>query len=264
MTPAGEGRKTSLIIPAFNEEARLARLFAVLAEEADRDLAQAGLDYLEAVVVDDGSTDATSGLLAAAAAADDRIRPVLGRAHNRGKGAAIRDGVAVARGELVLLVDVDLSTPLDEVAELGRGLAESGAPVAIGSRDLPGSRVEAPLFRRVLGALFNLAVRIATGLRYTDTQCGFKLLEIDVARRLLAEQIAEGFAFDVELLLRARLAGVEVVEVPVSYVHDDRSKVRVPGASLAMTRDLARMSWRLRLSGRRARRTPRRAGTDPS
>ncbi|MGA6947629.1 MAG: glycosyltransferase [Solirubrobacterales bacterium] len=264
MTAEGARRKTSLVIPAYNEEARLAQLFAVLADEVERDLAAAGLDYFEAVVVDDGSTDATSGLLAAAAASDERIRPVIGRSHHRGKGAAIRDGVAVARGEMVLLVDVDLSTPLSDVGELGRRLAESGASVAIGSRDLPGSRVEAPLHRRVLGALFNLAVRIATGLRYTDTQCGFKLLETDVARRLLADQIAEGFAFDVELLLRARLGGVEVVEVPVSYVHDDRSKVRVPGASLAMTRDLARMSWRLRRSGRRARRTPRRAGADPS
>ena len=259
MTAEGARRKTSLVIPAYNEEARLAQLFAVLADEVERDLAAAGLDYFEAVVVDDGSTDATSGLLAAAAASDERIRPVIGRSHHRGKGAAIRDGVAVARGEMVLLVDVDLSTPLSDVGELGRLLAESGASVAIGSRDLPGSRVEAPLHRRVLGALFNLAVRIATGLRYTDTQC-----ETDVARRLLADQIAEGFAFDVELLLRARLGGVEVVEVPVSYVHDDRSKVRVPGASLAMTRDLARMSWRLRRSGRRARRTPRRAGADPS
>lgn len=242
----------SIVVPAYNEEARLAGLFAKLAEHAETELERAGMRYLETVIVDDGSTDATSGLLSVAAGRDPHVRPVLGRANNLGKGATIREGVAAARGDLVLLVDVDLSTPLSDAWKLREAMESSAAPMAIGSRDLRGSDVEAPLHRRAMGACFNLAVRSLTGLRYADTQCGFKLIATPLARRLLEEQISAGFAFDVELLLRADLAGVGVNEVPVSYDHDDRSKVRIVRASLAMARDLVRVSRRLKRGGRRA------------
>jgi glycosyltransferase involved in cell wall biosynthesis len=216
------GRATSIVFPAFNEEERLHNLFAALAN-AERDLAEAGLEYLEAVIVDDGSRDRTAGILREAAGADGRIRPVLGRSQNMGKGRSLVDGVAAARGELVLFADVDLSTPLSETRKLVAGMERSGADVAIGSRDKPGSVVEAPVHRRILGTGFNLAVRMITHLDYADTQCGFKLMRIETARELMKDQISPGFAYDVELLLRADQAGIGVVEVGVSYLHDDRS-----------------------------------------
>jgi len=244
------------VIPAYNEEARLGFLLETLARSATEDMALAGLRYVEAVIVDDGSTDATSSLLRAAAREDDRIRPVLGRTVNRGKGAAIAAGIAAAHAEMVLLVDVDLSTPLSDVHGLAGAIARGDGEIAIGSRDLEGAQVEAPRHRRLLGAGFNRAVRLLTGLDLADTQCGFKLIDTATARELVREQISEGFAFDVELLMRARIAGLRVVEVPVTYVHDDRSKVRVVRASLEMARDLVRVASRLRSDGRRARRRP--------
>jgi glycosyltransferase involved in cell wall biosynthesis len=245
---SSSGRTTSIVFPAFNEEERLGKLFTALSI-ADRDLAEAGLDYLEAVIVDDGSGDRTPEILQEAAAADPRVRPVLGRRQNLGKGRAVKEGVAAAEGDLVLLADVDLSTPLSETRKLVAGLGRPGIELAIGSRDKPGSIVEAPTHRRVLGAGFNLAVRLLTGLDYADTQCGFKLMSTEVARELTKDQISSGFAFDVELLLRADQTGVGVVEVPVNYFHDDRSKVRIPRASIAMARDLVVMSWKIRRAG---------------
>lgn len=255
-----EPRTTSIVIPAYNESARLTALLDALSLHAEEDLSRAGLSYLEAVIVDDGSTDRTPDVLEGAAEKDPRLRPVLDGRPNQGKGAAIRRGVEAARGDLVLFVDVDLSTPLADVGALAAGMERTGAPFAIGSRDVPGAKVEAPMRRRALGACFNFAVRTLAGLDFADTQCGFKLIETPVASSLLAEQISRGFAFDVELLLRAKLAEIAVVEVPVSYVHDDRSKVRVLRSSASMALDLVRISARLRRGGRPARAIPPPAG----
>ena len=241
------------MIPAYNEEARLAVLFETLAKTAEGDLGRAGLGYLESVIVDDGSDDATPDLMQAASNEDPRIHPILGREENRGKGAAVAAGVAKARGDYVLIVDVDLSTPLSDAPKLTDAFLQKEADVAIGSRDLEGAVVEAPLHRRALGGTFNLAVRALTGLRCADTQCGFKLMRTETARRLFAEQLCERFAYDVEMLMRARLDGLRIVEVPVTYIHDHRSKIQVGRDSLEMARDLVRVSVRLR----RPRKSPR-------
>lgn len=262
MSTLEPGTSVSLVIPAYNEEARLAELFEALRDRAAAELDRAGLRYVEAVIVDDGSTDATSALLHAGSLEDDRINPVLGRHVNRGKGAAIAAGVEAAHGEAVLLVDVDLSTPLADAGKLMEALASSGASIAIGSRDLDGSSVVAPRVRRVLGAWFNLVVRVLTGLPYADTQCGFKLMRTTLARTLLRDQLSSGFAFDVELLMRARLAGEVVVETPVTYVHDERSKVRILTASASMLRGVILLALKIRVGGRRARST-RRPGDSP-
>lgn len=253
----GPTRDISLVFGAYNEEQRLPALARELANGAEAELARAGLRFREAVIVNDGSSDRTAELLEEIAASNPRVRALNPWSRNRGKGAAIKAGIEAAEAELVLLVDVDLSTPLSDTWKLTSALAEGGEPIAIGSRDLEGARVIAPRYRRVLGAGFNFTVRALTGLRFADTQSGFKLLESDVARELVAEQLAPGFAFDVELLLRARLAGYPVVEVPVSYVHDDGSKVRVLGSSAEMAADVLKLSVKLSRAGRAARRIRR-------
>ena len=242
----------SVVVPAFNEESRLPRLLHVVEATGSREFAKAGLRLLEVIVVDDGSTDGTPQVLTGASALP-WLRPVITRKPNVGKGSAVRRGVRRARGELVLICDTDLATPLGEVRKLHDALA-NGADVAIGSRALdPRLEREMPHYRRLVGRAFNLGMRVLTGLPFRDTQCGFKLMPNAVAQTLLREQLVRGFAFDVEMLMRAQNAGLRVEEVPVVYVHDHDTRVSLASVAAQMGRDVIRLAARLRRPSRRVR-----------
>jgi dolichyl-phosphate beta-glucosyltransferase len=237
----------SIVIPAYNEEARLPALLDALDREAASAAASAGMELAEVLVVDDGSTDRTAAILEAAVAGNPKLVPVHDYDRNRGKGAAFAAGVKRAHGDYLLLADVDLSTPLTELPKLA-GAIEAGNEIAVGSRAVPGAVVErGPLHRKVLGGSFNAVVRVLTGLGLHDTQNGFKLFRTDVVKRLVADQTTPGFAFDVEILMRADRAGVKTAEVPIIYQHDARSSVRVGSAGAGMLRDVATLVWRIRV-----------------
>lgn len=236
----------SLVIPSYNEERRLPRLAAALRDSATSDLAAAGLDLVEAIVVDDGSLDTSSDVLRQEQMTTPRLEPLIREGANEGKGAAVAAGTMVARGDLILVSDVDLAAPLREAGKL-RAALDDGADIAIGSRALePGRVTGIPLRRRLMGRAFNRLVRVLSGLPYRDTQCGFKLFRAPVARSLLAEQVTPGFAFDVELLMRARRRGLRVAEVPIEYHHDPDSSIAAASVSGRMAWDVARLAWRLR------------------
>lgn len=237
-------RPLSIVIPARNEEHRLPRLFATLSNGGLQAVRRAGLQVEEILVVDDSSSDRTAQLVAEQALLDPRVRLVR-PARGRGKGAAVREGMLTVAAPWALVMDADLATPLDEIAALTRAL-EAGADVAIGSRGLAQSTivVHQPRHRELAGKSFNLLVRLATGLRYRDTQCGFKLFRVATARPLFETQRTEGFAFDVEILLDARRRGLTVAEVPVRWVDDPLTRVRFARASVEMTLDLFRITLR--------------------
>jgi dolichyl-phosphate beta-glucosyltransferase len=236
----------SIIVPAYNEERRLPRLLAVLEREAESVVAAAGLRLEEVLIVDDGSTDRTPEVLRASRAAFGVVR----LEEHRGKGAAVGAGVLAATADRLLVVDVDLSTPLDGAASLSRAL-DAGADVAIGSRSLPASQVlvHQPRYRELMGKTFNVLFRGLTGLRYRDTQCGFKLFRREVARQLFALRRVDGFAFDAELCVNAERLGFRVVEVPVRWTNDPQTHVTLFASSFRMAIDLLAIAWR----GRRRR-----------
>lgn len=243
----------SLVIPAYNEQERLPDLLETLRTSAAAAVEGAGMKLLEVLIVDDGSTDRTRQLLREAGERDPLLKPVLDYERNRGKGAAFACGVRHAEGDYVLLADVDLSTPLDELPTLTEAI-RGGADIAIGSRAVPGARVErGPAHRKLSGAAFNGTVRLLTGLRLRDTQNGFKLFPTEAAKRLVAQQACPGFAFDVEMLMRADRSGLQIAEVPILYKHDARSSVRVASASMDMLKDVAGLAYRLRVKGGRRR-----------
>lgn len=228
----------SIVVPAYNEERRLGATLGRLlgwAEEAGR--------AVEVVVADDGSTDATAEV--ARRAGDARVR-VLRLEANRGKGAALRAGVAASRGELVLVSDADLSTPIEEVERLERELA--GADVAIGSRAVGGARIteRQPFWREWSGRAFNAILRLLAVSGFRDTQCGFKLLRGDVARELFARLTIDRYAFDVELLWLAGRLGYRVREVGVEWRNDRSSRVRLWRDGPHMLVDVVRFRWRHR------------------
>jgi glycosyltransferase involved in cell wall biosynthesis len=236
----------SLVIPSYNEERRLPRLAAALRDSATADLAREGLTLVEAIVVDDGSLDSSADVLRQEEAMTPGLAPLIREGRNQGKGAAVAAGVRIAQGEFVLISDVDLAAPLHEAGRLMAAI-DDGADVAIGSRAIDPSLVTGiPLRRRVMGRAFNGLVRTMSGLPYRDTQCGFKLLPTPLARRLLAEQLTPRFAFDVEILMRARRDGLEVDEVPIEYHHDPDSSIAPASASVQMAWDVARLAWKLR------------------
>jgi glycosyltransferase involved in cell wall biosynthesis len=207
-------RSISIVIPAYNEEKRL----PVTLERVNCYLARGGWEFSEVLVVDDGSRDGTAAIAEDFATRKPSIR-VLRNPGNRGKGYSVRHGMLEAKGEWTLFTDADLSSPLEELDKLWSAVRETGAQVAIGSRALDRSLIgiHQPVLRESAGKLFNLAVRVITGLPFWDTQCGFKLFETGVAREIFRRQQLERFGFDVEVLFIARKLGYRVTEVPVRW-----------------------------------------------
>jgi len=213
----------SIIIPAYNEEQRISNSISeVLAYFGNK------TEGFEVIVVDDGSLDGTVEMACAAAAGDRRVR-IMKLETNRGKGAAVREGMIASKGAEVLLTDADLSTPLTELPKLEDALAR-GADIAIGSRGMQQSNLvrRQPLARELAGKAGNLFIRLLCPplWAYADTQCGFKLFTGDIARRIFSLQLLERFGFDVEVLYLARRRGYTVAEVPVIWAHNTGSKVK--------------------------------------
>ncbi|HEX4497590.1 MAG TPA: dolichyl-phosphate beta-glucosyltransferase [Thermoanaerobaculia bacterium] len=226
----------SIIIPAFNESRRLGPTLQKVVDY----LGRRGLGY-EVLVVDDGSTDATDEVALAFASQGVRL---LRQEVNRGKGAVVRIGVLASQGAEVLLLDADLSTPIEDFERLQPHLAD--ADLVLGSRAVEGSDIlqHQPFYREMMGRTFNFIIQVlgVRGLR--DTQCGFKLLDGDVARSLFAEIRIESFAYDVEMVWLAQRRGYRVVEVGVRWADSPASKVNPLTDSVRMFWDVLALRWR--------------------
>lgn len=231
----------SVVVPAFNEADRLPRTL----EHIDRFFFEASdLGPVEIVIVDDGSTDQTSGVGEAFQPSGDTTVRVIRCRQNRGKGAAIREGFHHSRGRLVLLTDADLAAP---IAGLRRLLPHSNpSTVVIGSRAVDRSLLfdPQPWYRDMMGRAFNIMVRALLIPGVYDTQCGFKLFPGPVARSLARVQKINGFAYDVELLTVASAWGLKITEVGVPWGHVEASRVLPGRHSLQMFRDLLRIALR--------------------
>ena len=225
MTP-----RFSVVVPAFNEGARIAGTVRTLREVLGH------LD-LEIVVVDDGSTDGT-GDLAKRAGADVVVR----QPSNAGKGAAVRAGFAVAGGAAIAYTDADLAYPAEQL-EAMLGIVEAGFPFVAGSRrhEETVTLIRARRLREVTGRAFNLATAAIVSSGFRDTQCGIKAFRAEEGRLLLACGLVDGFAFDVELFVLARRFGIPVTEAPVQIRNVETSSVRMGRDSRRMIQDLLRI-----------------------
>ena len=225
----------TVTIPCYNEAARIG------------DTVRATIDYLETsspeselIVVNDGSTDATSTIVREALTGTKVQTQFLENFPNRGKGAAVRSGLLAAAKPIGLFFDADLSTPLTEIPKVIEPIANGDVDLAFGSRALDRKLIgiHQPWRREQAGRVFNLLVRLATGMPFWDTQCGFKAFRLEICHPILEKAETIGFAFDVELLFLAYRAGLRLREIPVRWNHAEGSKVRVIHDSLAMLREV--------------------------
>jgi len=215
-------RSISIVIPAYNEQNRLPDTLRRIADY----LRHGDWAFHEILVVDDGSKDATARVAEEFAGDCPNVR-ILRNPGNRGKGFSVRHGMLEARGDWRLFSDADLSTPIEELEKLWCAAGRGQNEIAIGSRALDRSLigVHQPGYRETMGRFFNAAMRAATGLDISDTQCGFKLFRDDVAREVFSRQLLERFGFDAEVLFIAARLGYRIAEVPVRWNHVEGSTV---------------------------------------
>lgn len=226
----------SLVIPAYNEAARLGGNLRHALDFLRRESPQS-----EVLVVDDGSSDATSAVAQEAFAASDGISTrLLQQTPNRGKGAAVRLGLSEAANPIALFSDADFSTPIEEASKLLTPIFSGEADVTFGSRALDRKLIgnRQAWYREEGGRVFNLLVRVATGLPFLDTQCGFKAFRLEAFRPVLAQTRSNGFDFDVEFLFLAQRAGLRLREIPVRWNHHEGSKIHLLHDSLHMLREV--------------------------
>jgi dolichyl-phosphate beta-glucosyltransferase len=232
----------SLVIPAYNEAGRIGGSLRVAIEYLGRVSPES-----ELIVVNDGSTDATSQIAREAFSSAGALKTKLVEHYpNRGKGAAVRAGLLGAAHPIALFSDADLSTPVDEAPKLIEPIAAGEVDIAFGSRALDRRLIgnRQPWRREQGGRIFNLIVRLATRLPFWDTQCGFKAFRLDACRPVIAKAEIDGFGFDVELLYLAHQAGLRLREVPVRWNHYDGSKVSFFRDSLRMFREVVELRSR--------------------
>jgi dolichyl-phosphate beta-glucosyltransferase len=225
----------SVIVPAYNEEWRLPPTLINMIDYFD----QQPLSY-EVIVVDDGSSDATSSVVRKFERVRQQVR-LIQLPKNYGKGHAVKLGVLNSRGRSVMFADADGATPIEEFSRL-YAVIKSGCRIAIGSRALASSdtKVSTSIHRRLLGRIFNGWVNAVLLPNIADTQCGFKIFSREVALFLFKHQRSERFSFDVELLYIATKAGIEINEVAINWSNIPGSKVNLVVDSLRMLRDLFR------------------------
>jgi dolichyl-phosphate beta-glucosyltransferase len=230
----------SLVIPALNEQARLPYTLSQVEEYVCREQIDA-----EVIVVDNGSTDATSAVVLQAGVSFPLMR--LMRTDRRGKGRAVRTGTLAAQGDVVIFADADLSWSVDDLGRFMH-MVDVTTPIVIGSREGSGARrMGEPAYRHLMGRVFNGVVQRLAVPGIEDSQCGFKAFRADAARTIFSRQRIDGFGFDVEVLYLARRLGFDIRVVPLRWEHKENSRVAPVRDTVRMLSDVVRVrvnDWR--------------------
>jgi dolichyl-phosphate beta-glucosyltransferase len=214
----------SIIIPVLNEEKKIANdILATSAFLVDAELSG------EIIIVDDGSTDASSRVAIQCDVPESVSLKIIRYEYHRGKGHAVRMGITDSRGDYVMFMDSGGNVPLYYISSGLELITNGHCHIAMGSRKLPQSNIRKNLvwYRRITSKIFALLVRYYFDLpeNLTDTQCGFKLYNGEIARELYGDSLSDGFTFDLEIILRAKSAGYKMLEFPIEWSCDRDSRL---------------------------------------
>jgi len=225
----------SIVIPCYNES----KVVGGSIRKIDNYLkSNKKIGKYEIICIDDGSTDKTRAIISELIKSNKKVI-VNKKRKNKGKGYSVREGVYLSKYSYILFTDADLSTP---ISELDKFISKNKEyDLLIASRNLNASRVKRSFIRLFISKTFTLLNKLITSLNYSDTQCGFKLFKRDVALDLFKDQKINGFAFDVEILMKAKIKKYNVLEIPVIWNHNNHSKVLILKDSFKMLFDIVRL-----------------------
>lgn len=210
----------SIIVPVYNESNRLDKLTKINSYLGRLKV------KTELIVVNDGSADDTKRKL------EDLKKKLnfklVSYDQNKGKGHAVKTGMLRARGKCRLFTDIDLSVPIEECANFMRFIEKN--PVMIGSRRVKGAKIilHQPIIRELMGRFFTFLSQKILGLKITDFTCGFKMLQEEAAKKIFERSRINRWGFDSEILFIAQKLGYKIFEIPVTWTHDPKTKVKFP------------------------------------
>lgn len=231
--------KLSIVIPVYNEQERINKTLSTILNYMKRNFYN-----FNVIVIDDGSKDDTFKILQEFSNTYKEI-VLFSNRQNLGKGAAVRNGVLNADADYIYFTDADLSTPIEEIKNFIDVMNEENCDIVIGSRAVKESKilVHQPIYRELMGKIFNKLVKLLLMKDFNDTQCGAKLFRGNVAKKIFSLSKINGFAFDVEILYIAKLYGYKIKEVPIVWQHFNKSKVHPLFSSIEMFRDLFKIKF---------------------
>src|SRR5581483_3224991 len=232
----GQAATVDLVVPVSDEERALPGCLQVLRRHLHDELPFAWT----ITVVDYASTDGVRRVAGEFAGYDHRIRVL--HLDDGGRGQALRTAWTYSDADVVVYLDVHLSTSMDALLPLIAPLINGHSDIAIGSRLAPGARTVRSARREVISRCYNRILRVAHGAQFSDARCRFKAARTEVIRPLLAHVHDDGWFFDTELLLLAEHNGLRIHEVPVDWVEDADSRVRIVPTAVADVRGLARVA----------------------
>jgi dolichyl-phosphate beta-glucosyltransferase len=226
----------SIIIPAYNEAATIARTLTLVRDYLDGQ--GRSFEVILAADGNDGTREKARKLVG-----DDERFTVIGSAERGGKGRGVRSGFEIARGQIVGFVDADYKTPIEEIDKILPWF-DKGFELVIGSRGMGDSQIEKAqkLYRRVGSRVFAFGMRTVTGVRnITDTQCGFKFFARRAARDVFARQRIDGYMFDVEILRLAQVLGYRIKEVGIRWQDDGDSRLDLIAGNWRNAKDILKI-----------------------